>query len=135
MRKTASEIESDMHALVNSSALKATITGSIYREGYRPMNAKTEDVVISFLTGLDAQTQTGVVNLNIYVADIDNGSEVLVKNGARCRALEMLANQIILGFTPGEYKYSLGGIIQTFAAEGTKQHYVNARIKFQFNSI
>ena len=135
MRKTASEIESDMYALINSSALKATITGQIYRDGYRPLNAKTEDAVISFLTGLDAQTQTGVLNLNIYVSDIDNGTGVLVKNGARCRTLEMLANQIILGFTPGAYRYELGGIIQTFAAEGTNQHFVNARIKFQFNSI
>ena len=131
MRKTASEIESDLYALINSSALKATITGQIYRAGYRPLNAKTEDAVISFLTGLDAQIQTGVLMVNVYVADIDNGSGVLVKNGVRCRALEILANQIIHGFTPGEYKYTLGGIIQTLPAEGINEHYVNARIKFE----
>ena len=135
MRKTAAEIEGDMYALINSSALKATLKGSIYRDGYRPLNAKTEDAVISFLTGLDAQTQTGVLNLNVYVADIDNGTGVLVKNGSRCRTFEMLANQIIHGFTPGNYKYSLGGIIQSFAAEGTDQHFVNARIKFELNTL
>ena len=131
MRKTASEIEGDMFALINSSALKQAITGTVYREGYRPLNAKSEDAVISFMTGLDDEIQTGVLTLNIYTPDIDNGSGDLVKNGARCRVLEILANGIVHGFTPGEYRFKLGGTVQTFPADEIGQHFINAKIKFQ----
>ena len=131
MRKTASEIEDDVFALINASALKTAITGTIYREGMRPLNAKTEDAVISFLTGLDGQIQTGVVTLNIYTPDIDNGTGTMVKNVARCRVLEILVNSIIQGSVPGMYRFKLGAIVQTYQADQINQHFINAKIKFQ----
>lgn len=135
MKKTGSEIEADMFELINSSALKTAISGSVYKTGMRPLNSKTEDVVIAFIAGLDAQIQTGVVRVNVYVSDIDNGTGVFVKNSSRCKALEILTNGIVLGFTPGEYRFQLGGMIQTVKAEGLNQHYVSANIKFQLSTL
>ncbi|MCL4482181.1 MAG: hypothetical protein M1445_06125 [Bacteroidetes bacterium] len=132
MKKTGSEIENDVFKILKDSTLTAGIRGTIFREGMRPNGAKTEDAIVSFMTGLDAQIQTGVLNLNIYVPDIDNGSGALIKNGARCQALEILVNGIIQALKPStEYRFSLGSIIQTFQAEDIKQHFVNCKIKFQ----
>jgi len=131
MTKTADEVESDLFALISSSALKQAIKGSVYKDGTRPINATTEDAVITFVAGLDDQIQTGAINLNVYVPDIDNGTGTLVKNTARCRALGILVNQIVKATTPGNYYWSLGGTIQTFPADQIGQHFVNAKIKFQ----
>lgn len=130
--KTGSEIESDVYAIISQSAIKAAITGKVYKSGMRPLKSIKEDAIVTFMTGLDDQIQTGALNLNIYVPDIDNGGGQLVKNGARCQALEVMANQIIQGLKPTtSYRFQLGAIIQTFKAEGTAQHFVNCKIKFQ----
>jgi len=131
MRKTGGEIEADVYTIIAQSALKTAITGTIYKEGMRPLNSKTEDAIVAFMTGLDGQIQTGALNLNIYVPDIDNGGGQLVKSGSRCRALEVIANTIIQGLKPGAYRFSLGATIQTLPAEGTSQHFINCKIKFQ----
>lgn len=131
MRKTGSQIENDVFQAIKQSEVAQAIGGTIYKSGMRPTNATEEDAVISFLTGLDGQIQTGVLNLNIYVQDIDNGSGQLVKDAARCRELEVAANTFIQAMTPGEYRFKLDNIVQTFKAEGTSQHFINARIKFQ----
>lgn len=131
MRKTGGEIESDVYAIISQSALKTTITGKIYKDGMRPLNSQQEDAIVAFMTGMDGQIQTGALNLNIYVQDIDNGGGQLVKNGTRSRALEIAANTIIQELKPGAYRFSLGAIIQTLPAEGTSQHFINCKIKFQ----
>ena len=131
MRKTGLEIETDVYAIVSSSALKTSITGKIYKDGMRPINAKSEDAVVAFMTGLDGQKQTGALNLNVYVPDIDNGSGTLVKNLTRCKTLEAVCNTLIQGLIPGEYRFGLGAIVQTFKAEGINQHFVNCKIKFE----
>lgn len=131
MKKTGSQIEFDVFSILRGSLLATTIKGSIFREGMRPNGAKTEDAIVSFVAGLDDQIQTGVVNVNIYVPDIANGSAVLVKNGSRCQELEIVTNSIIQSIIPGEYRFKLGATIQTYKAEGIDQHFVNCKIKFE----
>ena len=77
MRQTGLTFEKDIYNLVKESVLKTAIKGSFYREGMRPLNAKTEDAVVSFMTGVDDQIQIGVVNVNVYVPDIDAGKMFL----------------------------------------------------------
>ena len=135
MRKTGSEIENDVFSILKGSSLVAGIRGTIFREGMRPNGAKTEDAIVSFMAGLDDQIQTGVVNVNIYVPDISNGSGVLLKNGSRCQELEILANGIIQSLIPGAYRFRLGATIQTYKAEGIDQHFVNCKIKFELTTF
>ena len=133
MRKTGSEIESDVFNIINASQLKVLIAGKVYKEGMRPLNAKTEDAIISFMTGLDGQIQTGVVTVNVYVPNMvsDPVTGVLIKNISRCRTLEILVNAIVQELVPGEYRFGLGAIVQTFPAPEIGQHFINCKIKFQ----
>lgn len=65
--KTEKQIEKDIYRIVSGSTLATLLKGKVYRKGMRPQNAKTEDAVVGFLSGLDDQFQTGVVNVNVYV--------------------------------------------------------------------
>lgn len=134
MRKTGGEIETDVFNILKSSTLKKSIGGWVYREGVRPINAKTEDAVIVFLSGLDGQIQTGVVNVNVYIPNIDNGENkgVLVKNIARCIEVEKLCMALVESISiSNEYKFSLDSMIKSFKADDIDQHFINCRLKFK----
>lgn len=75
MNKTGDEIELDVFNIITNSQLAKEIKGNVYREGTRDLNPMEEDIIVSFLTGLDGQFQTGSVTVNIYVPDKDNGSK------------------------------------------------------------
>lgn len=134
MKKTASQIESDVFGLLNSSSLKTTISGKIYKEGVRPIDAKTEDAVITFISGMDGQIQTGVLNVNVYIPGIDNGTNkgVLVKDVSRCTNIESVLNSIAHSLSiSSEYKFQLDRIVQTFKVDEIEQYFVNCRLKFK----
>lgn len=134
MRKTASQIESDVFDLLNASPLKTSISGKIYKEGVRPINAKTEDAVVIFDTGMDEQIQAGVVIINVYVPNIDNGANkgVLVKDITRCSEIELILNSFARSLSiSNEYKFKLDKTIKAFEADEIGQYFVNCRLKFK----
>jgi hypothetical protein len=134
MRKTAGEIETDVFNILKTSVLKSTIKGLVYREGIRPIDSKVEDAVISFLTGVDGEIQTGVFNLNVYVPNIDNGQNkgVLVKNVSRCLEIERICENLVESISlSGDYKFSLDSIIKSFKVDDIDQYFVNCRLKFK----
>ena len=61
MNKTGDEIELDVFNIITNSQLAKEIKGNVYREGTRDLNPMEEDIIVSFLTGLDGQFQTGSV--------------------------------------------------------------------------
>ena len=132
MKKTGLEIQDDVFIIIDMSTLKPMITGKIYKGGMRPINAKSEDVVVSFLTGLNGQVQVGVVNVNIYVPDITiDASGQSVCNIPRCRALEAELCKITDNLKASEYRFRPDNIISTFPEPEIKQHFINARIRFK----
>ena len=64
MNKTGDEIELDVFNIITNSQLAKEIKGNVYREGTRDLNPMEEDIIVSFLTGLDGQFQTGSVTVN-----------------------------------------------------------------------
>lgn len=135
MKKTGGGVEEDVYMLLRNSLLKTSISGSLYRDGMRPINSVNEDAIVSFLTGIDGEIQTGVLNLNIYVPDIVSNKQK-VKNISRCSELEVLANDFIQSLSLyGDYQFSLDNMIQTFKSDEIDQHFVNCRIKFNLSTI
>lgn len=130
MKKVGDEVEADLLAIINSSALKTAIKGTVYKKGLRPVNAITEDVVVYFMTGLDGQNQTGVLNVNIFVPNIDNGGTVKVKDGARCKALAVLGQALVDSLSSTEYDFSLSSTIQSFSTEND-QYFVNIKLDYK----
>ena len=143
MRKTAEEIEEDVFKLVKASAIAAEITGGVYRNGARPFDSKNEDVVVIFLAGIDGQKQAGVVNINVFVPDIDSGNELLVKDIARCKEIggilrdfkESLMQSKLNTSRNGYWFIQSGDMIRTFEEKDINQHYVNLRLEFEYLTI
>ncbi|WP_010416064.1 hypothetical protein [Anaerophaga thermohalophila] len=130
MKKTGSAIEQDFYDILRSSQLPGVINGTIYKQGMRPLDAKTEDAVIAFVSGIDGQIQSGVVVVNVYVPDVVYDGRAY-RNSARCREIETALNEIIGSINTPMYDCSLNDMIQTFKEEGLGQHFVNAKLNFR----
>ena len=132
MEKTAKQIEKDVFRIMRDSELKNVIGGKFYRAGMRPKNAKTEDVVVKFLTGIDEQEQSGVVLVHVYVPNIQASNDgELVENITRVDELEELLNTTVANLEDGEYLFEKDGTPNSFPVEGIEQHFINLRLKYR----
>jgi len=133
MRKTGLSIEGYIfHLMVESLQVR----GGIYRNGTRPFDSKGEDAIVSFLSGRDGWdgfSQSGVVNVNVYVPNIEFGMPYLVKDVTRCEEIEEQLLSILEGHKTGDFLLETDGTPTTFA-DGDF-HVVNIRVKYRYNRI
>ena len=136
MKKTASQIESDVYKYFKDK-INPLINGQTYRLGVRPLNSQKEDCVIAFLSGLDGQYQTGVININIFVPTVKNNDNQYRKNFVRCEAIEGALMPIIEEAKTAlrNYRLTLHQLIQTFEDKDIKQFFINAKVKFRYNTF
>ncbi|WP_314150808.1 hypothetical protein [Capnocytophaga granulosa] len=136
MKKTASQIEADLYKYFKDK-INPLINGQTYRNGVRPLNSQKEDCVISFLTGLDGQYQTGVININIFVHLVKNNDNQYRKDFVRCDTIEQALMPIIENAETDlrNYRLQLHQMIQTFEETDIKQFFINAKIKFRYNTF
>ena len=136
MKKTASQIETDIYKYFKDK-INTLINGQTYRNGVRPLNSQKEDCVISFLTGLDGQYQTGVFNINIFVPMVKNNDNQYMKDFVRCDTIEQALMPIIEEAKTAlrNYRLELHQMIQTFEETDIKQFFINAKIKFRYNTF
>ena len=128
--KTENQIERDFFSFVKGSKLGEAILGGIYRPGMRPNDAKTEDLVIKFLAGIDEQVQSGVVIFNLYVPDIPYSDGRMVKDMNRIGELQELILDFVNNAGDGEYWLMTDVTPTTMRNEEIEQHFIYARIKF-----
>lgn len=132
-KKNALKIEDDIYnALVN--VFPGIISGTLYKEGTRPTDAKTEDAVIIVSGGDVEQIQTGRAHINIYVQDIDNGSGNLVGDKDRLTELSDCDETIVEALNNAlfeEYSFRLNKMTDTFAEKDINQHFVNVNLEFE----
>jgi len=133
MGKSEKQIEKDVFRIIRDSELKAVIGGVVYRDGMRPKNATTEDIVVKFLTGIDGQEQSGVVLVHIYVPNIKSpsGDGELVPNITRIDLLEEKANSLLSSLEDTEYLFEKDGTPRSYPAEGIEQHFINVRLYYK----
>ena len=136
MKKTASQIEADLYKYFKDK-INPLINGQTYRNGVRPLNSQKEDCIISFLTGLDGQYQTGIININIFVPLVKNNDNQYRKDFVRCDAIEQALMPIIEEAETDlrNYRLQLHQMIQTFEETDINQFFINAKIKFRYNTF
>ncbi len=133
--KTGHDIQHEIYTLLQGSALALSVTGDVYKNGYRPRDSKLEDIVVTFTQSTAAQIQDGVVTVNIYVPDVDPRSDgTWVEDGERTAELErglltwlegIDRSTTELRLTPQQPPF-------TMADETALQHFVTLRIRFQY---
>lgn len=130
--KTETEIEKDIYRLIKQSAVATAIGGTMYRRGMRPRNAKTEDAILSFLSGTEGQEQTGVVQLNIYVPRIAAAMHTNpVQDIHRVEELERTIIEAMEAVEDTEYFLTLDGTPRAYDVDDIDQTYINTRIKYR----
>ena len=136
MAKTGSEIQDDIYQLLRQSTLTGTLTGKVYKDGYRPRDSGKEDAIVIFTAGVPGQIESGIVTVNIFVPDIDpydNG--IWVKDGERCGQIEAEAQKwvdsITAGVIPG-YIIRLNTTIHTEEEPAIRQHFVVIKLKYKY---
>jgi len=132
--KTDTRIKDLMRSFIIASELGQQFkdAGETYRVfNYAPnIDPTKEYIVISVLTGQNGQFQTNVLNVNIYVPDINDGSGKKVQNVSRIRTLSDLANDALNEVIAGEYRFRLRKM-PIFKVADFKQHAINCSIFFE----
>ena len=136
MNRTGYQVLTDVYQLLKGSALAEMVSGGVYYAETRPRDSKDEDIVVGYLAGVPADLQQIVVNINIFVPDIDPWSNgVLTPDIARLSAIEQAAAQwaesLTVAATGGKYQVSLYDNIHTGEAMGIGQHYVNVQLRLR----
>lgn len=131
------DIDTILYKILNASDLKSTITGQIYKEGYRPTNSGKEDVSIKTLAVSQEQPQIAISNINCHVPDLKQaiGSATeYVPNTAKMKAVGDKIRQVINEAltNPAYANFSLRMDDQkTFKNQDTevREHFQNIRIE------
>ncbi len=132
---TASQVQTDVYQMLRQSNLASMISGAVYRAGYRPRDSKKEDAVVIFTAGLNAEIETGVVTIDIYVPDIDPfGNGILTEDGARTAEIEKAAAEWVETLTTDKsnYKFCLNKTIYTEADTDIYQHFVVVTLEYRY---
>lgn len=128
--KTEKQIEKDIFRIIKSSPINTMIGGTLYRKGMRPRNAKTEDAVVAFLSGLDGQFQTGVVLLNIYVPMTQNASSDKITDISRVETLEAAVKDFFDECSEVNYLFELRETPYSEDLDEIEQTRINVRIHY-----
>lgn len=131
--KSDAEIKSIFYSLLRSSELSEIISGNVYKIS-RPKNSDKEDITIMILDGRNGQFQDAVVNVNIYVPDIQHGDDSFDADEVRIRELSDLSIKLLDGQVTGEYRMSVEKQ-PIFQVEGVNQHCINNRVLFTIKNF
>jgi hypothetical protein len=137
MNRTGLQVLRDIYALLVDSDLAKAVSGNVYYAETRPRDSKAEDIILGYLAGVPADLQQIVVQVNIFVPDIDpwqNG--VLTPDVARLSEIEEAAAEwvetLTVESTGGKYNVSLYDNIHSGEATGVGQHYVNIQLRLRY---
>lgn len=125
------EIRQDVFAVVKASAISSAISGEV-RYLPRRKDSKSEDCIITVLESDNKQIQNCIVNVNVYVPNINNGGES-VEDISRTTVLAKTCEEAL------KYVYGDGFIIhlekqRILPVNGKDEYVINNRIRYNFNN-
>lgn len=130
--KTTMDIEDILWIFLNSSSLKSSVNGGVYKKK-RPAGSISEDVVINCLPVNNLQLQSAVANVNIHVpnkvqniGDVQDDSQ---PDHARLKTLGNAAVGLLVDQWNSDYNFDVQQQ-NIFEDEDGKSHYVNIRLDF-----
>jgi len=134
--KTTLDLEDVVYDQLKSGTLITIITG-VLRKGDRPVSSEKEDVTVNSLPVTSQQLQSAIVNVNVFVPDleiVEEGKVSFEKDHAR---LLVLTNQAITELKDkikGEYTWDIQQQ-NVFKDNESQSHYVNIRLQFYVSNI
>jgi hypothetical protein len=130
----ASTLDIGQHIFeVIAPTLRERLSGDVYPEDCRPFNSSDEDAVVVVISAMAEQIQTGRARVNIYVADIDNGSGRAVPNIERLQEIASWGELIVdeLNDADTDYNFTLAQAPQMVADNEIRQHFISIVLDFK----
>lgn len=130
---TSDELLAKVYKAIKDDILDI-IGGNVYQDGCRPFdNIGLEDAVLSVVTLSADQVQEGVVAINIFVPNIDNGTCLYVPNRARLLVVSEKIGDIVnaLQSKMPEAEITHYTATTTMANDNGKEYFVNQLIRIK----
>ena len=125
--KSDGTIRTDIYHYIKGSILDKTVNGIVSKK-IRPKKSHNEDIVISILSNDGIQSQTAIVNVNIYVQD-DNIDGQFEEKTARVDELCAIAWKHLEQFRTNEY--AAHAISQRVYPTDSGEHVINNQIEYK----
>lgn len=123
-----------LYRYITGTELPRLVNGRVLYEGTRPLDSRSEDIVLAFNSGNIADYQQSYLYVRIYVDDFDNGSGVKVKDLDRCKAIAGVCNRIFKEVAEGDYIFSLDEVPHSNnRVDVAQQHVVTCKLLFENN--
>ena len=132
--KTDQEIKEEIFQFISGSRLADEVSGVVTTRK-RPLNSKSEDVLISVLANVNEQRQQVIVNVNIYVQDQNvkkNGQ--YEEAGERLGYLSKIAADLMDVFWIGPARIHLQ-TQHTVDAGNDREHVINNRLLYEIENV
>lgn len=129
--KTSFDVVDLIYAyLRDNSPVKQLLSGGVYKH-LRPINSKTEDVVINSLGLNNAVVQNGVANVNVYVPNlilnINGMQDTTQPNHKRLKELTAVLIEVLHEVWIGDYMFEVQQEQPIFDPDGSA---TNIRLNF-----
>lgn len=128
--KSDIDIKDDIYRHIKGSDLAHMVTGSLSKT-LRPDKSTAEDIVISMLANVNAQIQEAFVNVNIYVADLQKGTQY-VEDSIRLRELCSVSSELFEVGRGEGYRFSLAEQ-RVLEVPGMNEHVINNKLLYKFS--
>lgn len=125
--KSDGEIKTDVYIYINQSGFMQNVNG-VLKKTKRPRNSRAEDVVISILSNTGTQSQTAVVNVNIYIQDQNvNGQHE--ERSIRLDEISGKAWKLLKVFRGEDYvAHAIGQ--RTYSTD-SNEHVINTQVEYK----
>jgi len=134
MIQTEGHILNGIYKYIKGSELAGAVNGDVYKSIDRPVNSKTEDIVIKALANLPRQRQSAKVNVNIYVPDFQEDGQ-WNKDGSRCDELEEIAAKVLEVFRIEDARVCIdtndNSAFHTYKVENAHAHVINVKLLYE----
>ena len=127
--KTDIDIKDDIYSHIKGSGLAMMVSGQLSKT-LRPDKSTAEDIVISMLANVNRQIQEAFVNVNIYVADLQKGTQ-FVENTIRLRELCRASSELLEVGRGDGYRFSLDEQ-RVLEVPGSNEHVINNKLLYKF---
>lgn len=138
MIRTSKRVLGDIMMILEVGDWSVLNGGGLYYDGLRPEGSMLEDFVIKFVSGQIADSQTGEVEFNVYVPDIQMaGSGQMVENWERCLDMESFCQGLathmnrLCRMNNLQYHFEQQETINTIKSEDRDEHIVVAKLHYK----
>lgn len=125
--KSDGAIKTDVYKHISQSGFMKVVNG-VLSKTIRPRNSHKEDVVISILANEGTQQQTAILNVNIYIQDINRCGQ-LIENTIRQDEICEKSWKLLETFRTDEY--SAHAIAQRVYSVESGEHVINNQVEYK----